>query len=300
VTKLTGLFAFWLMAVLPLATASAHPTWAIAADPSGRIWFSDLEAVWRIDVDKSVHLVRPAVSGRHVHEIRLDGVGNLVGEELVYEPATQAYRAGIWAITPRGNQVWILAPTGAPPLGLGIWSDRSGNSFHVQWNNNDQARLLAFRRDSRGRVTRLLGSAADSRGFTPTVLYNASGFALAADGSGYFTDRASLYAYSAQRGATRIAAIRGAALRGIAIGAAGRLFLADASGRRVLRRNADGTFNTVMRAEPGWSPHGVALSADALFVLEFADYRRGAQGRLRIRKLDRQGTITPIASRPTP
>src|SRR6476661_1128092 len=124
------------------AAASAHPTWGIAADARGQVWFSQLESVWKIDTRGGLHLVRPAVEGRHVHELRLDAAGNLVGEELGYESDTQTYRSAIWEITPSGASHYLLAPTTTPPVGYGIWSDGAGNRYQVQWDDNERRNLL--------------------------------------------------------------------------------------------------------------------------------------------------------------
>jgi hypothetical protein len=292
------------------AAASAHPTWGIAADASGQVWFSQLESVWRIDARGGLHLIRPAVEGHHVHELRLDASGNLIGEELSYDPETQLYHSAVWEVTPSGAAHYLLAPTTSPPLGFGIWSDRAGNRYQVQWNDNQRRNLLVFRRAPDGRVTRLLGSAAEAAGYRPSVLYNSGGFAIAADGTAFFTDRASLYAIAPGGAVQRLATLceevakrpcaRPANLRGIALGLGGSLYLADAAGRRVLRREPGGRFQSLLASGAGWSPHGVALSADALFVLEFTDHRQGVPDQVRVRKLARDGRVTILAQMPAP
>jgi hypothetical protein len=290
--------------------AVAHPTWGIAADASGQVWFSQLESVWRIDARGGLHLVRPAVEGRHVHELRLDASGNLTGEELSYDSDAQLYHSAIWEVTPSGASHYLLAPTTSPPVGYGIWSDRAGNRYQVQWNDNERRNLLVFRRAPDGRVTRLLGSAAQAAGYHPTVRYNSGGFAIAADGSAWFTDRASLYAIAPGGAVRRLATLceeeakgrcdHPANLRGIVLGLGGSLYVADAAGRRVLRREPGGRFQPLLASEAGWSPHGVALSAEALFVLEFTDHRDGARDQVRVRKMTRDGRMTVLAQIPAP
>jgi hypothetical protein len=299
-----------ILLTLVASAASAHPTWGIAADAWGQVWFSQLESVWKIDREGHLQLVRPAVSGRHVHELRLDPAGNLIGEEQSYDSGTQLYHAGIWEVTPAGAQHYLLAPATSPPLGFGIWSDRAGNRYQVQWNDNQRRNLLVFRRAADGRSTRLLGSDDQAAGYHPSVLYNSGGFAIAGDGTAYFTDRASLYAIDPAGGVRRLATLcedapkercnRPANLRGLALGLGGSLYVADAAGRRVLRREADGRFRPLLASEAGWSPHGVALSADALFVLEYTDHRDGRPDLVRVRKLVRDGRVTTLAQIPAP
>src|SRR5215213_8702846 len=63
--------ALALCSLLP-AAAAAHPATGIVVDAQGRILFSDLETVWRLDASGRLNIFRPAVRGRHVHELSID------------------------------------------------------------------------------------------------------------------------------------------------------------------------------------------------------------------------------------
>jgi hypothetical protein len=94
-----------IIAVCALATdrAWAHPAWGIVVDHNNQIYFSDLETIWKIDAQGKLTVFRPGVSGRHTHELALDESGNLYGDELTYEPATQRYISALWKMMPAGK-----------------------------------------------------------------------------------------------------------------------------------------------------------------------------------------------------
>jgi hypothetical protein len=78
-----------LLCVLTPGFVSAHPAWDIVIDRNNQICFSDIETIWKIDARGKLTVFRPGVSGRHVHEINVDEIGNIYGAENSYEPATQ-------------------------------------------------------------------------------------------------------------------------------------------------------------------------------------------------------------------
>jgi hypothetical protein len=299
-----------LPAFLLSSAAAAHPPTAIAADARGNVWFSDLEAVWRIRPDGRVEMVRRPVSGRHVHEIRLEPDGSLVGEEQIYDSASERFISALWRIDRQGRERWVLRPTANPPIGAGVWRDSGGARYLAQWDDNRHRTLLLFRRDSRGRVVRLLGPEQAQARFRQTILYNAGGFAFADGGGAWFTDRSALYGWTTRGGARRVVSLCAAAvrsrctrradLRGLASAPDGSLFIADAAGRRILRREAGGRLTRVLAAQAPWAPHGVARSASSLYSLEFTDAGSAGGVRVRVRRVDADGRIAVLAEKPVP
>jgi hypothetical protein len=290
--------------------AVAHPPTAIAADGRGNVWFSDLEAVWRIRPDGRVEMVRQPVHGRHVHEFRLEPDGSLAGEEQTYDPAGNRFVSALWRIDRQGRERWVVRPTADPPLGAGVWRDANGARYLAQWDDNRHRTLLLFRRDSRGRVVRLLGPEEAQARFRQSLLYNNGGFAFAEGGGVWFTDRSILYGWTPRAGARRLASLcvaaaqgrctRRADLRGIAPAADGSLLLADAAGRRILRRESGGRLTRLLAAEPPWAPHGVAMSGRSLYALEFTDAGAAGGVRVRVRRVDAKGRIAVLAEKPVP
>src|SRR5919205_893169 len=93
--------ALALFSLLP-AAAAAHPATGIVVDARGRIHFSDLETVWRLDAGGRLTIFRPGVRGRHVHELSIDKDGNVYGGDVTYEPSTAKWVEAVWRRTPDG------------------------------------------------------------------------------------------------------------------------------------------------------------------------------------------------------
>src|ERR1700675_4356600 len=78
----------------------AHPGTGITVDRQGRVYFTDLKRIWRWEPGGRVTAV---VEGKHSHAIRLDADGNLEGEHLAYDSATQRWLASAWRLAPDGS-----------------------------------------------------------------------------------------------------------------------------------------------------------------------------------------------------
>src|ERR1043165_914485 len=76
------------------ATVLGHPAWGIVVSSTGIVYFSDLETVWKIDRNGKVSVFRPGTSGHHVHELSIDGQGNIYGPIAVYDAPTEKYLVG--------------------------------------------------------------------------------------------------------------------------------------------------------------------------------------------------------------
>jgi sugar lactone lactonase YvrE len=89
-------------------------------------------------------------------------------------------------------------------------------------------------------------------------------------------------------------------LRGLAVDGRGTVYAAATGCRCVVRITADGKVETVLKAERPWSPTGVALRGESLYVLEYPN----ANGAIhadwvpRVRKLGRDGKTTTLVTFP--
>jgi sugar lactone lactonase YvrE len=90
------------------------------------------------------------------------------------------------------------------------------------------------------------------------------------------------------------------ALRGLAVDPRGTVYAAATGCHRVVKITADGKVETVLKAERPWSPTGVALSGQDLYVLEYTNATAGADKgwRPRVRKVGRDGRVTTLATIP--
>ncbi|HEX8070776.1 MAG TPA: hypothetical protein VF546_12545 [Pyrinomonadaceae bacterium] len=269
------------LGLLAPSAARAHPSWGIVVDAAGRVVFSDLETVWRVDASGRLAVVRAGVSGRHVHQITLDEAGNLYGADWSYDPPR--WQSAVWRITPAGEFAYLLAPTYEPPRGLTVERDRAGNSYAVETDGAGNVRLL--RRAPDGRLTTLAGGPAgfaDGRGpaarFTSVTRLSAQpdGTLYLIDGGGALRRVSPAGEVSTlARGLDRFALADAAGERGyggpmgLCVDARGAVFVADYSTRRVLKVAPGGALSVVGRAQPPWSPSGVAAGPGGeLYVLE--------------------------------
>jgi sugar lactone lactonase YvrE len=87
-------------------------------------------------------------------------------------------------------------------------------------------------------------------------------------------------------------------LRGLAVDSKGTVFAAAAGCRRVLKITPDGQVTIALKAEPPWSPTGVALHGDDIYVLEYAHANsdKHEDWQPRVRKLGRDGSIKTLAT----
>jgi hypothetical protein len=287
------LFMFLLLPTI----AQAHPPWGIAVDQQGRIYFSALETIWKIDAAGRLTIFRAGVSGRHTHELNMDAGGNLYGEDLTYEPSTRRWISALWKMTPAGDFSYLLAPTDNPPKGISIWGDGRGNAYAVQ-RDTPAHEMLLTKRTPDGQIAALSGSKAALEKKRQTILYNLGGAAFGTDGAFYFTDHRSVYKLGAD-GAVKVLArdVADAQLLGLTVDARGEVYAADIGGRRVLKIAADAGASTVLESDPGWMPTGVAYSGGSLYVLEFkATPSASATLSPRVRKLSAEGKATVLAT----
>lgn len=79
----------------------------------------------------------------------------------------------------------------------------------------------------------------------------------------------------------------------------GNVYLAATGCRCVLKLNPDGQLSTVLKAEPPWSPAGVTLHGEDLYVAEWTNAHSDAHDyRPRVRKVGPGGKVTTLATVP--
>jgi sugar lactone lactonase YvrE len=295
---------------LGAGAAQAHPAAGIVVDREGRVYFSDLVRVWRVDARGNLSTFRDG-KDLHTHELFIDEAGNVYGTDSRYDPATESDSVAVWRMTPAGEFKYLLAPTADPPRGLGMWRDRAGNTF--AWERSDYRKRGAWlvRRSPGGEVTRLAGSDyghADGRG--EKASFGITRFtALGPDGSVYVTDESYVRRVSPDGTVTTVAADirndradkpeeRGAPayLSGIGVDPQGSVYVADFSGGRVIRIAPDRKTETVFSSERPWTPNGVVWGGGALYVMEFYSATERGPFHTRVRKLSPDGTSTVLAT----
>jgi len=304
---LLGLSAFFP------AAAGAHPATGIVVDTQGRIYFSDLETIWRLDAEGRLTVFRAGGRGRHVHELSIDGEGRIYGAEETYEPRTKRWISSVWRMTPDGRETYIVEQTHEPPRGASVWRDHAGNTYFVEQNNHTKRETLLLRRSPDGRVETLAGGAyghADGRG-AEAKFGSVGGLTIGADGSLYLTDNGSLRRVATDGTVRTLATGLDAkslddvtvskrthgSLMGVAVDKAGNAYVADHGNRRVLRVTPEGKVERILSAEPPWSPTGVATDGDGgILVLEIGFTVPATFSGPRVRRLSADGKVKTLAT----
>lgn len=291
----------------------AHPAWGIVVSPAGDVYFSDLETVWRVDHRGRLSIVRPGVTGHHVHELAIDAEGNIYGPEYTYLSESEGYTTGIWEMDASGRIHYQFRPTQHLPRGVSIWRDVDGSMYSVEEDNHLKRQTLLIKRATNGKVSVFAGS---EYGFNDGAgaharFSNVVGIAFGPDRYLYITDSDSLRKVSAGGVVTTIAAhlnqfqprsvnvLSFGSLMGVAVTASKTAYVADFRNRRVLKISANGAVSVVITEQPPWSPTGVAVSKDGeLFVLEFGFRPPGTWIKPRVRKISPNGQNSTIATVP--
>jgi hypothetical protein len=302
---------FTAVAVLTLVlgiganTVVAHPSSGIVVDKSGAVIFSDerRNLVFRIDAagKLSQWIIR-----KHCHELFLDGEGNLYGEHLEYLSETTSWRSSIWKRDAAGRMTDVYGP--AAGFAPGLLLDGKGNRYQGNGNENPNGPLSVItKRSSDGRVTVLAGGTRgerDGKG-DAAQLGAVLGMAWGPEQNLYFIEADAVRRVTLEGVVTTLArGFRGPKdadlptqrLWGLTVDSTGAVFVADNGNRRVIKVTGDGKVSTVLRAEKPWSPAGVALKGDTLFVLEHGFTSPATNLGPRARKLSADGTVAVLTT----
>lgn len=293
--SITAIFVVAAITVLSAAEAGAHPAWGIAVDRQGRVYFSDLRRIWRIDARGDLSVFREC----HSHEITVDEAGNVYGEEDF---------TAVWRMTPGGHFSYLHPPARNPPKGVSIWRDRDGNMYSVEQNNHLRRETLLLKRTPGGNVSVLAGGSyghADGKG-AKAMFSNILGMTFGPDGSLYLVDGPSIRKVTMEGTVTTLVrrvvsenapsdSTGGSTLFGIAVDARGNVSVADYGNRRVLKVHPDGRMTTLLRSEGPWFPTGVAARDGELYILEESHTPAHAPLATRVRRLSPDGSVRVLA-----
>jgi DNA-binding beta-propeller fold protein YncE len=224
-----------------------------------------------------------------------------------------AATGSVWRIAPDGKVATVITPT--PDFSVSLHPfiiDRDGNIYSTNSisfpNQSNKVMLLKAAPD--GSVTVLAGGTRghrDGRG-GGAQFSGIDGMAWASDGSLYVTDGVYVRRVAMDGTVTTLGGRAltsqsyGEDLMGLSVSPSGSVYIADYSQRRVLQFIPDGNTRTVLETGMLWSPTGITIVGDDLYVLEhlrmplviLGDIGIGAYAR--VRKISPDGTVVRIAT----
>ena len=289
-------------------TVLAHEGWGIVVDRQGQIYFSDIptNTIWRIAREGKPQAF---ISNQHSHALVLSEDGSIYGTQEHHAAAI----GSVWRIAPDGNFSNVFTPAPSFPLNLHPFIiDQDGNIYSTNSISfpNQRDKVMLLRSTPDGNVTVLAGSTRgyrDGRG-SEAQFSGIDGMAWAPDGALYVTDGVYVRRVTMDgvvttlgKGALTIPSY-GEDLMGLAVSPSGSLYVADYSQRRVLQLMPDGSTRTVLETGLFWSPTGITIVGEDLYVLEhlrmplviLGDIGIGAYARVRRisdGKVDRIATV---------
>lgn len=286
------LFLFLTAACLLPTPAVAHPGSGIAVDRLGQIYFVDTgSGVWKIDS----HGTLTRVPGPAFHWMAMDANGRFANLRLPSGPGWEMGRAG-------ANPTLLLSSDF--PIAMG----QDGNLYYPLPGPGGAVQVLRLAPSGQTSVLVTL-PATTARG--PLRWLN--GLAAGPDGSLYYTEDNAIRRIGAQgRVSTVVAdiALAGCAsipgtevnerplLRGLDVNARGTIYVAASGCGSVLKVTPGGQVTTLLQLQSPWSPTGVAVFGNDLYVLEYlhtaSDDRR--EWLPRVRKISSDGKTAIIAS----
>jgi len=288
----------------PLAgRASAHPSSGIVVDEKGNVFVADINTgLWKIDTEGKLTRVDQEAG----HWLALDVEGSFARVDF-----TKSDHWPRWfkRRTPDGSKPALLTDGGSP---LVVHPD--GKLYYVSSGENlNPGGHEVIRLTPDGK----LSSVAADFAKTAEKLGGIKGLATGPDGSFYVTFPKAVHKITTDGKVAAVAESVEVAdgdkdivegfpkeelpyLRGLAVDARGTVYAAATGCRRVVKITAGGKVETVLKAERPWSPTGIAVQGDAIYVLEYPnqsdDYRPDWVPR--VRKIDRDGKATTLITFP--
>lgn len=283
------------LALAASIAANAHPGSSIVVDAQSQIYFVDTgQGVWKIDVQGRRTLIHTVT----YHWMALDEKGHFAESKALGE-----FDGGSFLrITPLGALPALIISSDYP-----IAVGQDGALYYVPYNPDGPREMVRRTPDGQRSVFARLPTEA-----TDKPMRWVNGIDTGPDGSLYVSDNDAVRKIDRNGRVTTFRDQIQASdcadplpetpklpyLRGLAVAADGTIYAAANGCRSVIRIPARGSIGTVLKAEPPWSPTGVAISEKEIYVLEYrhtpGDDRK--EWVPRVKKVAPDGAITTLAT----
>jgi len=296
--------ALWSTSGFFASEALAHPASGIVVNTKGEVFFIHTgKGVCKIDRDGKLTYVHEVGGGGHFLALDAEGTFPAGAFPKLYE-----------RITPQGKKPALLYASGGAPFVV----NRDGNLYYGSGypGGEDTA-------PSGLTLTRMTPDGKRSL-FAPKLKATlakmneaVTGLAAGSDGSLYVACPSAILKIEMDGTATmlvhpivvkdcdddvgddaRSPFFHRPYLRGLAVTADGTMYGAVTGCRCVIKITPNGKVETLLKAERPWTPTGIAVHDGEVYVLEYTNANVGPDKgwRPRVRKLDRDGKVTILAS----
>lgn len=295
-----------LLMIAMSSFATAHPGSGIVVDRNGQVFFCQTATcIWKIDTEGN--LSRHHDSGSHW--LALDSEGKFIGQ--VWPRYLESMRPGQIRFGDAEVNTVGVSPTVLTATSFPIAVDAEGNLFYPEPSADEKLhikRLAPGERPTRFATIPVVEEIAPNH--KPWKAFWIHGLAAAKDGSLYYTEKEAVRRIDTDGSVTMVAEeIKvpecehgedhrgGPILRGLDVAQDGSIYVAAMACQSVLRITPVGEISVALRATESWTPTGVAIKGDDVYVLEFwfQEPENASSWLPRVRKLSGDGTVTVLA-----
>jgi sugar lactone lactonase YvrE len=295
----TRLLPFVALLTLFEGRVSAHPGSGIVVDQEGNVYVGDINTgLWKIDTQGKLTQIHPDGG----HWLALDEEGSFARVDF-----TKSDHWPRWfkRRTPDGARPALITDGGSP-----LVVPRGGSLYYVSTGEQlNPGGHEVIRLTPEGKLSRVAAGLHQ----ISEKLGGIKGLAAGPDGTLYASYPKAVLKITTDGTVTRIADPvlvtdlpegvpegEPPLLRGLAVGGDGTVYAAATGCRCVVKIKTDGKVETVLKAEPPWSPTGVALRGESIYVLEYpnANGERHEDWVPRVRKIGGDGKVMTLFSFP--
>ncbi len=278
----------------------AHEGWGIVVDKNGQVYFSDIptNTIWKITLKGELKIAAP---NQHSHALIKGGDGNIYGTHE---------NGRLWKISADEYFSEILPPASDFPLNLHCFIiDGNGNIFSMNTGSVQSGNIMLLKRTPDGTITTVAGGKKgykDGNGIE-AQFKGIDGMAWGIDSSLYLTDgpyvrKVTMDGVVSTIGGKLTYEKLGEDLMGITTTLLGELLVADYSSRRILKINKEEKIQTIFKSGSIWSPTGIAVFENEIYVLEHLRMELVVLGNIgidpyvRIRKISVNGNVSTLTT----
>jgi hypothetical protein len=294
--RLLAVLAHFAFTAFP---ASAHPGSGIAVNSQAEVYFVHT-GVGVFKVDRQGRVARYAEPGFHF--MIFDGEGRFARQRWPRFPDGEIRTAGT---SPK------LLLASSFPLAIGA----EGALFYPQAGGDQQVRVMRVAPSGEPVAFATLPVSMEiGPDGKPSRAQWIHGLAAARDGTLYYSEQSAVRRIGTNGAVSLVADLStvpdcnrpsglsggplSPLLRGLDVASDGTVFVAASGCGAVLKISPAGAVSVMLRASDAWSPTGVAMTGNDLYVLEYRYIKveRAQDWLPRVRKVSRDGTVTVVAT----